>query len=97
VEIKQQANSFIWHEPRLGLFQIQIVTANAEGAENCRRWLPLIEKFMLQGLKLKQKPSQDFTLEVEKELEEEKSEESQKVSKANIKTQTKDNMVNEHG
>lgn len=49
LRITPQAKTIQWYEEPLGTFHLKIVSANSEAASNCRKYLPLIEKFLLLG------------------------------------------------
>lgn len=49
IQIKPQATKASWHEGPLGVFTLKIVARNSEAASNFRRYLPLIERFLLLG------------------------------------------------
>jgi len=49
LKITPQAESVVWFEQPLGTFHLEIKAKSAETAENYRKFLPLVEKFLLMG------------------------------------------------
>lgn len=58
LKIDSQASKCEWWETPLGTFHVEIVAKSSETAQNCRKYLPWMSKFLLMGFDGKKQPKQ---------------------------------------